>query len=248
MDGPSRSRSGSTCAAGGWCCRSASARRGARPARSTTGSTRPTASDGQPDLRVRLPAALSPEGPVRQLRVLAAPAGGARHGGGERPDRAVTFVDNHDFRGGDSAAHRQRQADGVRVHPDAPRIPVRVLAGLLRGRRSGAPADPRGIAALVGAHERNAGGDASSATSTTSSTSWSGPAGARARAWCSCSTTGAIAWNGTFVDTTRPEHHLPTRRLVAAATTRHPEPTGTAPDGRGEFWAPPRGYAVYVPA
>ena len=51
----------------------------------------------------------------------------------ERPDRAVTFVDNHDFRGGDAGADHQRQADGVRVHPDAPGISVRVLEGLLRG-------------------------------------------------------------------------------------------------------------------
>ena len=63
----------------------------------------------------------------------------------ERPDRAVTFVDNHDFRGGDAGADHQRQADGVRVHPHAPGLSVRVLEGLLRGgaRATGRPARHR---------------------------------------------------------------------------------------------------------
>ena len=53
-------------------------------------------------------------------------------------------------------------------------------------------------------------------------------------------------WNGTYVDTTRSNTAY---RPVAwgGRDTHIPEPTGTGPDSRGQFWAPPRGYAVYVP-
>ena len=54
---------------GGWCSRSASANRGAGTTRSTPGWTRSTATRDNPIVGLRFPAALPPEGHVRQLRV-----------------------------------------------------------------------------------------------------------------------------------------------------------------------------------
>jgi alpha-amylase len=53
-------------------------------------------------------------------------------------------------------------------------------------------------------------------------------------------------WNGTYVDTSRTNTAY---RPVAwsGRDDAAPEPTGTDGDGRGQFWAPPRGYAVYAP-
>ena len=77
----------------------------------------------------------------------------------ERPERAVTFVDNHDFRGGDAPPiinDKLMAYAFILTHPGYPCVFWRDYfeQGL------GQPGSPRGIAALVGAHERNAAGEA----------------------------------------------------------------------------------------
>ena len=77
----------------------------------------------------------------------------------ERPDRAVTFVDNHDFRGGDSRPiinDKLMAYAFILTHPGYPCVFWQDYFEQGLGR----PGSPRGIAALVAAHERNAGGDA----------------------------------------------------------------------------------------
>ena len=156
----------------------------------------------------------------------------------ERPDRAVTFVDNHDFRGGDSTPDRQRQADGVRVHPHPSRLSVRVLARLLRAgaRASRQPARHRGAGRRARARRRRRA--RSCATSTTICTSWSARAGTPRPGWCSCSTTAAMAG---AARTSTPRAPAPRFRPVAwcrprrrhAAADRHrrrrPRPVLGAP-------------------
>jgi alpha-amylase len=77
----------------------------------------------------------------------------------ERPDRAVTFVDNHDFRGGDSSPivnDKLMAYAFILTHPGYPCVFWQDYFEQGLGRAGG----PNGIAALVTAHERNAGGDA----------------------------------------------------------------------------------------
>ena len=163
----------------------------------------------------------------------------------ERPDRAVTFVDNHDFRGGDSPPDHQRQADGVRLHPHAPRLSVRVLARLLRARAGASrqPARHRG----AGVRPRgDAGGEpivryVDDDLYVMERTGWQSAPGL-----VFVLNNRGDGWDGTFVDTSRAGTAF---RPVAwsGRDDAAPQPTATAADGRGQFWAPPRGYAVYVP-
>ena len=164
----------------------------------------------------------------------------------ERPDRAVTFVDNHDFRGGEQAPiinDKLMAYAFILTHPGYPCVFWKDYFEEALGQ----PGGPRGIAALVGAHERNAGGDAivryvDDDLYVMERTGWKTSSGL-----VFVLNNRGDRWNGTFVDTTRPDT---TFRPVAwgGRDTGIPDPTGTAPDGRGQFWAPPRGYAVYVPA
>ena len=195
----------------------------------------------QPDLRVRFPAALPAEGPVRQLRLFAAPPG--RTGGtvmAERPDRAVTFVDNHDFRGGDSRPiinDKLMAYAFILTHPGYPCVfwqdYFEAGAGPPRRTRAASPRWSR-------AHERNAGGDASSATSTTICTSWSGRAGRpQPGAGVRAQQPRRSAGTARIVDTSRREHRVPSRRLVRPRRRASREPDRDRPRRPGRVLGPP---------
>jgi alpha-amylase len=164
----------------------------------------------------------------------------------ERPERAVTFVDNHDFRGGDTSpvVNDKLLAYGfILTHPGYPCVFWQDYFEQGLGRAG----TPNGIAALVTTHERSAGGDAlvryvDDDLYIMERTGWQ-------------SATGLVfvlnnrgdRWNGTYIDTSRTN----TAYRPVAWSGRDgsaPEPTATAADGRGQFFAPPRGYTVYAPS
>ena len=97
----------------------------------------------------------------------------------ERPDRAVTFVDNHDFRGGDQALiinDKLMAYAFILTHPGYPCVFWKDYFEDALGQ----PGGPRGITALVArARAQRRGRTRLSVTSTTISTSWSGRAGER---------------------------------------------------------------------
>jgi alpha-amylase len=164
----------------------------------------------------------------------------------ERPERAVTFVDNHDFRGGDTSpiANDKLLAYAfILTHPGYPCVfwPDYFEQGL------GRAGSPNGIAALVTAHERNAGGDTrvrwvDDDLYIMERTGWQ-----HATGLVFVLNNRGDRWNGTYIDTSRTNTLF---RPVAWSghDAAAPEPTETAADGRGQFYAPPRGYAVYAPA
>ena len=138
----------------------------------------------------------------------------------ERPDRAVTFVDNHDFRGGDQAPiinDKLMAYAFILTHPGYPCVFWKDYFEDALGQ----PGGPRGIAALVGAHERNAGGDAivryvDDDLYVMERTGWENATGL-----VFVLNNRGDGWNGTFVETTRP---ATTYRPVAwnGRDTRHP--------------------------
>ena len=164
----------------------------------------------------------------------------------ERPDRAVTFVDNHDFRGGDSSPiinDKLMAYAFILTHPGYPCVFWHDYFEQGLGR----PGSPRGIAALVAAHEASAGGGAivryvDDDLYVMERTGWHAAPGL-----VFVLNNRGDGWGGTYIDTSRASTAF---RPVAwsGRDDATPQPTATAADGRGQFWAPPRGYAVYVPA
>jgi alpha-amylase len=163
----------------------------------------------------------------------------------ERPDRAVTFVDNHDFRGGDTPPivnDKLMAYAFILTHPGYPCVFWQDYFEL----GLGLPGSPRGIAALVDAHERYAGGDKLTRHADDDLYIMERPGWKAAPGLVFVLNNRGDGWNGTFVDTTRANTAY---RPVAwsGRDEAAPQPTGTDADARGQFWAPPRGYAVYVP-
>jgi alpha-amylase len=163
----------------------------------------------------------------------------------ERPEHAVTFVDNHDFRGGDTPPivnDKLMAYAFILTHPGYPCVFWRDYfeQGL------GLPGSPRGIAALVDAHERYAGGDSFTRHADDDLYIMERPGWDAAPGLIFVLNNRGDGWNGTYVDTTRAN----TAYRPVAWSGRDgaaPEATATGGDARGQFWAPPRGYAVYVP-
>ena len=163
----------------------------------------------------------------------------------EQPARAVTFVDNHDT--------TQKEEDGV--HND------KLLAYAYVLTHEGYPCvfwrdyfneglakagTPNGVEALVAAHGRFAGGgtDVLHADDDLYVMQRSGH-GALPGLVLVLNNRGD-GWNGTEVSTRWPD----TRFAPVAWGGRdetEPQPKWSDPQGRADFWAAPRGYAVYTP-
>jgi alpha-amylase len=54
-------------------------------------------------------------------------------------------------------------------------------------------------------------------------------------------------WNGTWVDTRWRNAAFEPSAWWSKSDLNRPGNQSTGPDGRGQFFAPPRGYAVYAP-
>ena len=174
---------------------------------------------------------------MRQLRLFVAPSRGARDGGGGSARRAVTFVDNHDFRDGDTPPIVNDKLLGyafILTHPGYPCVFWQDYFERGLGR-AGAP---DGIAALVGAHERHAGGDAvvryvNDNLYIMERTGWQSAAGL-----VFVLNNRGDAWNGTFVETSRANTAF---RPVAwwGRDGAAPEPTSTAGRRSRRILGPP---------
>ena len=163
-----------------------------------------------------------------------------------RSELAVTFVDNHDFRGGDSSPivnDKLMAYAFILTHPGYPCVYWQDYFEFALGR----PGSPGGIAALVTAHERYAAGAAivryvDDDLYVMERTGWHSVPGL-----VFVLNNRGDRWQGTFVDTTRSSTSFRPVAWWSGRDGSAPQPTGTAADGRGQFWAPPRGYAVYAP-
>ena len=163
----------------------------------------------------------------------------------DRPFEAVTFVDNHDFRGGTTPGIMNDKLLAyafILTHEGYPCVYWQdyVAWGL------GKPGRPDGIAALVRAHEDHAGG-ATKVLHADDDLYIMQRSGIDAqKGLVFVLNNRGDAWNGAWAGTQWND-----RKFVPVAWSgrdgRVPEERKTQGDGRGEFSAPPRGYAVYVP-
>ncbi|MCC7154646.1 MAG: DUF1939 domain-containing protein [Bryobacterales bacterium] len=166
-----------------------------------------------------------------------------------RPARAVTFVDNHDLL-------RLNDPDHTGIIHDKMMAYAYILThegypcvfwmdwfnfGLAR------PGQPTGIAALSSLHEQFAGGSsrvlyASSDLYIMQRSGFGAQPGL-----VIVINNRRDRWTGTAVTTRWPNITLTPQAWCSAIDTGTPSPKRTDADGRADLWAPPRGYAVYVP-
>ena len=164
----------------------------------------------------------------------------------DRSERAVTFVDNHDFRGGD--------------HPEI--INDKMLAYAVILTHQGYPCvywrdyfayglaltgEPSGIAALVSAHGRHAGGGAVTRHVDDHLYIMERLGKGDQRGLVLVINNRDHGWHGAWVDTAQSNTFWQPVAWRGKADLNTPLPTWSGSDGRAEFWAPPRGYVVYVP-
>jgi alpha-amylase len=163
----------------------------------------------------------------------------------DRPFQAVTFVDNHDFRGGDSPpiiSEKMLAYAYILTHPGYPCVFWQdyFTYGLaLPGQRSG-------IDALVAAHEKYAGGSAvtrfiSDDLYIMERLGWDTQPGL-----IFVLNNRGDGWHGAWIDTNR-SNTLFEPVAWRGRSLDTPLNSRSAQDARAQFWAPPRGYAVYAP-
>jgi len=164
----------------------------------------------------------------------------------ERPFQAVTFVDNHDFRGGDSPPiinDKMLAYAYILTHPGYPCVFWQdyFAYGLAL------PGEPGGIDALVAAHENSAGGG--------SVVRFINDDLYLMERLGNGSQSGLIfvlnnrndRWQGAWIDTNHPDRVFEPVAWRGHGSLDRPLNSRSAGDGRAQFWAPPRGYAVYAP-
>jgi alpha-amylase len=158
------------------------------------------------------------------------------------PARAVTFVENHDVVR-DDAIHTDKMLAYAYIltHPGYPCVFWQdyYTWGLAL------PGEPSGIDALVRVHEDHAGGDTQilycdDDLYIMQRTGWENQSG------LVFVLNNRGAWHGATVRTNRPNTNF-SPVAWRGQDLGTPLPKHTAPDGTADFWAPPRGYAVYVP-
>ncbi len=155
---------------------------------------------------------------------------------------AVTFVENHDVARNDSIVHDKMLAYAfILTHQGYPCVFWQdyYTWGL------GLPGDVSGIAALVRAHEDHAGGDMQVLHVDDNLYIMQRLGWGRQNGLVFVLNNEAF-WNGARVAT-----NWRNTSFSPIAWRGHdlgqPDPKHTAADGGADFWAPPRGYAVYIP-
>jgi alpha-amylase len=164
----------------------------------------------------------------------------------ERPFEAVTFVDNHDFRGDDNPGivnDKLLAYAFILTHEGYPCVFWQdyYKFGLARA------GEKDGIAALVRAHEDHAGGETCVLYVDDNLYIMQRSGIKSQKGLIFVMNNRGDAWNGGWVRT-----QWKNTKFVPAAwggrdETRLPQEVRTEGDGWAEFYAPPRGYAVYVP-
>lgn len=164
----------------------------------------------------------------------------------DRPFSAVTFVDNHDFRDSE--------------HP--PIICDKMLAYAFILTHAGypcvywkdyftydlaLPGQPSGIEALTAAHESYAAGDTRTRFISDDLYIMERLGRGQQPGLIFVLNNRGDGWQGRWVDTSRSNTLYEPVAWRGHATMDAPLSSRSAQDGRAQFWAPPRGYAVYAP-
>lgn len=165
----------------------------------------------------------------------------------DRPFQAVTFVDNHDFRRGDAPpiiCDKMLAYAYILTHPGYPCIFWKDYFGY----GLALPGQPNGIDALIAAHEAYAGGASimrfiSDDLYIMERLGWNGQPGL-----LFVLNMRSDRWQGAWIDTNRSDTLFKPVAWRGSASLDTPLHSRSAHDARAQFWAPPRGYAVYVPA
>lgn len=165
----------------------------------------------------------------------------------EAPERAVTFVDNHDtgHTAGESVIHDKLLAYAVILtHQGYPCVFWQDYFnyGLA------ASGTPNGIQALVKAHERYAGGATEVLYCDHDLYLMQRPGFGTAPGLILVLNNSGNGWSGTQVVTRWTSTHLTPIAWWGSTDQSRPADKWTAADGSTDLWAAPRGYAVYVTA
>lgn len=161
----------------------------------------------------------------------------------EQPSRAVTFVENHDIVRNDSIVQGKMLAYAViMTHPGYPCVFWQDWFdwGLAR------LGQPDGIAALIEAHERSAGGDFD-VLYVDEDLYVMQRAGWQTQSGLVFVLNNRGTWNGIEVATNWRNTAMIPVAWHSEVDPSTPQSKTTDFDGRSAFWAPPRGYVVYEP-
>jgi len=163
----------------------------------------------------------------------------------DRPAEAVTFVDNHDFRGGDSPPvvnDKMLAYAFILTHPGYPCVYWQdyFVHGLAL------PGEPSGIDALVAAHEAYAGGAAITRHLDQDLYIMERLGWGEQRGLVFVLNNRGDGWHGRWVPTQRANTLYEPVAWRGHADLNAPLASWSGPDGWAQFWAPPRGYAVYA--
>jgi alpha-amylase len=162
----------------------------------------------------------------------------------DNPAQAVTFVENHDVARSEPIINDKLLAYAfILTHEGYPCVFFQDYFNWNLGQ----PGTRTGIAALVQAHERNAGG-ATQVLYADDDLYLMQRLGTGNQSGLVLVLNNGAQWNGTTVQT----RWSNTRFVPIAWHGRNdagiPVEKRTDPSGASDFWAPPRGYAVYAPA
>jgi alpha-amylase len=164
----------------------------------------------------------------------------------ERPFEAVTFVDNHDFRGGDNPGivnDKMLAYAFILTHEGYPCVFWQDYYAWGLGREG----ERDGIAALVRVHEDHAGGDTSVLHVDDNLYIMQRNGFGDQKGLIFVMNNRGDAWNGAWVRTQWKNATLIPAAWGGRNDTDVPRELRTLRDGSGECFAPPRGYVVYVP-
>jgi alpha-amylase len=164
----------------------------------------------------------------------------------ERPFEAVTFVDNHDFRGDDNPAvvnDKMLAYAFILTHEGYPCVFWQDYYSWGLGRAG----EQNGIAALVRVHEGHAGGETSVLSVDDNLYIMQRNGFGAQKGLIFVMNNRGDARNGAWVTTRWKNTKFVPAAWYGRDDARIPQAQQTRGDGSGEFYAPPRGYAVYLP-
>ena len=161
-----------------------------------------------------------------------------------RPDEAVTFVGNHDIcRTNDIVNDKMLAYAYILTHEGYPCVFWQDYFnyGLAK------PDSVGGINALVRLHEDFAGGATEVLHADDNLYVMQRTGSGAQKGLVFVLNNRGDAWNGGWVQTKWSNTRFTARAWYSGVDLQEPGEKWTGQDGWGEFWAPPRGYAVYVP-
>jgi alpha-amylase len=164
----------------------------------------------------------------------------------DQPFSAVTFVDNHDFRGGDNPPvinDKLLAYSFILTHEGYPCVYWQDYYNWGLAKEG----SPNGISALVKAHESLAAGStnilwADDNLYIMQRTGWESKPGL-----VFALNNRGDQWNGTWVSTQWRNVDFKPVAWWSSQQVTTPRNQRAYSDGRAQFWAPPRGYVVYAP-